>query len=491
MSRGGEAPIIYELNTWVWLQQLSAKYKRRIDLSSVPSIEWDALSSLRCNAVWLMGVWQRSPVGRRIALNDQSLMAEFHKVLPDLTEDDVPGSAYCIKSYQVDSRLGSLGAARSELASRGLSLILDYVPNHVAPDHAWVSSHPEYFIQGNQNDLKYSPQAYFEANGKIIACGRDPYFPAWTDTAQLNAFAPRLRQAAMDTLQDIAAQCDGVRCDMAMLLLNAVFSKTWGAAAGPLPASEYWKDTIASVKQQHPNFLFMAEAYWDREWDLQQLGFDYCYDKRLCDRLMHETAPGIRSHLQADTSYQQKLVRFLENHDEQRAAAVLPLEKHRAAATAIASLPGAILYHQGEFSGAQIRIPVQLARGPVETPDAAVEALYRFTRDLTPQLKNNYAQWMLCAVEGWPDNSSADNLLAWGWQNTDHKFLIVINYSDVRAEGRVRLPWTAATHFWILHDLANNEIFERDGNEMQQQGLYVARDAWGVHVFQCTAKSAN
>ena len=488
MSHGGEAPIIYELNTWVWLQQLSSKYKSRIDLSCVPAAEWDALGNLDCDSVWLMGVWERSPAGRQIALDNSDLINEFRRVLPDLTADDVPGSAYCIKSYTVDSRLGSLGVARSELAQRGLRLILDFVPNHIAPDHAWVGAHPEYLIQGDENDLKNSPQSYFKANGKVIACGRDPYFPAWTDTAQLNAFSPMLRAAALDVLRDVAAQCDGVRCDMAMLLLNDVFSQTWGSAAGPRPAAEYWTEIIAGVRQAHPDFLFMAEAYWDREWDLQQRGFDYCYDKRLYDRLLHETAPAIRSHLQAGISYQQKLMRFLENHDEARVASVLPIAQHRAAAIAIASLPGAVLYYQGQFCGAQIRIPVQLARGPVETPNTEIEEVYAFTRQLTPQLKNNNAAWALCAVEGWPDNSSADNFLAWCWQGLDFKLLIVINYSNAASEARVLVPWNDPVQTWVLHDLTDNQTFDRDGSEIRKDGLYVAREPWGVHVLRFTPK---
>ena len=134
----------------------------------------------------------------------------------------------------------------------------------------------------------------------MFAYGWDPYFPAWPDVLQLNAFHPGLRQTAIKTLADIARQCDGVRCDMAMLLLNAIFERTWGHRAGPRPATEYWRDVIQAVKGRHPRFLLLAEAYWDREWDLQQQGFDYCYDKRLYDRLAHDTAESVRLHLCAD-----------------------------------------------------------------------------------------------------------------------------------------------------------------------------------------------
>ena len=140
---------------------------------------------------------------------------------------------------------------------------------------------------------------------------------------QLNAFSQDLRDAHVATLRDIADQCDGVRCDMAMLMMNETFARTWGERVGPAPAGDYWPEVIAAVREDHPDFCFIAEAYWDLEWALQSQGFDYCYDKRLYDRLLHETAEDVRLHLTADTGYQQRLLRFVENHDEPRAASVL------------------------------------------------------------------------------------------------------------------------------------------------------------------------
>ena len=133
------------------------------------------------------------------------------------------------------------------------------------------------------------PEAFIRTAGGIFANGRDPYFPAWPDVVQLNAYSPALREAVADTLIEVAGQCDGLRCDMAMLMTNEVFGRTWGDRAGPVPAEDYWPTLIARVKQAQPNLLFMAEAYWDMEWTLQQQGFDLCYDKRLYDRLLHES----------------------------------------------------------------------------------------------------------------------------------------------------------------------------------------------------------
>ncbi|MGC2109612.1 MAG: alpha-amylase family glycosyl hydrolase, partial [Candidatus Korobacteraceae bacterium] len=374
-------PTLYEINTWVWLSDLSKQSATRVDLSSVPVAEWDAIAQLGFDAVWLMGVWERSPAGIAIANRNQNLLADFRRALPDFRPEDNVGSPYCIRRYAVDPQLGGregLACARRELAKRGLRLILDFVPNHVAPDHPWVSEHPEYFIQGNANDARNDPSSYIVVGEKVFACGRDPYFPAWPDVLQLNAFQPGLRRAVVETLLDIAGQCDGVRCDMAMLLLNAIFfSRTWRDRAGQPPSTEYWTDVVPAVKQSHPDFLFIAEAYWDLEWELQQRGFDFCYDKRLYDRLEHDNAESVRLHLCADPAYQNKLLRFIENHDEPRAAATFSPAKERAAAVTTSTQTGARLFHEGQFEGRKVRLPVFLGRRPDEPVDRELQQFYR------------------------------------------------------------------------------------------------------------------
>ncbi len=323
-------PTIYEINTWVWLAFLSRKYGKLIDLGSVPAAEWDAIAALRFDAVWLMGVWERSPAGIAISNGRESLLSDFRRALPDFRTEDNVGSPYSVHRYIVDQHLGGpdgLARARQELARRGLRLLLDFVPNHVAPDHPWVSEHPEYFIHGSAGDSARDPASYFALGEVFYAHGRDPYFPAWPDVLQLNAFQPELRRVAAETLSSIAGQCDGVRCDMAMLFLNAVFERTWGGRSGQKPDAEYWGEVIPATKKSHPDFLFVAEAYWDLEWELLQKGFDFCYDKRLYDRLEHESAESVRLHLYADPDYLGRLVHFLENHDEPRAASVFSTAK--------------------------------------------------------------------------------------------------------------------------------------------------------------------
>jgi hypothetical protein len=434
-----------------------------------------------------MGVWERSPAGTAIANQNEGLQEDFRRALPDFRPEDNVGSPYCVRQYMVDEHLGGrkgLAAARRELAKRELKLILDFVPNHVAPDHPWVIDHPEYLVQGKADDAGNDPASFVSAGGKVFACGRDPYFPAWPDVLQLNAFQRGLRQAVIETLADIAGQCDGVRCDMAMLMLNSVFERTWGNRAGQRPATEYWVDAISAVKKAHPDFLFMAEVYWDLERELQQQGFDYCYDKRLYDRLEKEGAESVRLHLQADMAYQEKLVRFIENHDEPRALSTFSPQKARAAAVVIANVPGAKLFHEGQFEGRKVRLPVFLGRRPDEPVDPDLPDFYRTLLKAASSERMRNGAWQLCEGTGWPDNASYRNLIAWCWRSVGEHQLIVVNFSDSGAQGNVQLPWDELTgKSWQMTDLFTGQMYERSGDEMRNPGMYVDLPPWGYHVL--------
>jgi hypothetical protein len=481
-------PALYEISTWVWLSGLSQKYGKSVDLPSVPSAEWDAIASYGFDAVWLMGVWERSPAGIAIANQNRSLLNDFRRALPDFRLEDNVGSPYCVRRYTVDPRLGGtqgLAIARRELSRRGMNLILDFVPNHVAPDHPWVTEHPEYFIQGNSDDIRNDPSAFIEVCGTVFACGRDPYFPAWPDVLQLNAFEPGLRQAVIDTISNIAQQCDGMRCDMAMLLLNSIFERTWDGRAGPRPATEYWIDVISAIKRKNPGFLFVAEAYWDLEWELQQKGFDFCYDKKLYDRLEHNNAESIRQHLCADLAYQGKLLRFIENHDEPRAAATFAPAKQRAVALTAATLPGMKLFHEGQFEGRKVRPPVFLGKRPDEPVDQDLARFYRKLMEAVNRPVFREGQWGLCGRTGWPDNASFQNLVAWSWVHDGERYLIINNLSDRPVQAQVQVRWAeGGSGKWHLIDVLSGATYERDGDEMLSPGLYVELGPWNFHFFQ-------
>ena len=481
-------PVIYEVDTAVWMGDLSRAAGRRVTLADVTGPDWDAITPDGADAVWLMGVWERSPAGLALANANPELQASFREALPDLRPEDVIGSPYCVRRYVAADMFGGrdgLAAARAALAARGVRLVLDYVPNHVAPDHPWVMSDPELFVRGSEDDLRADPAGWVAAGGQVLAHGRDPYFPPWPDVVQLNAFSPAMRAATVETLADIASQCDGIRCDMAMLMINDIFAKTWGTRAGAAPPEEFWPAVIGELRGQHPQVVLAAEAYWDMEWELQQQGFDFCYDKRLYDRIIEGDASAVRDHLRADPGYQSRLLRFLENHDEPRVASRMDPAAERAAAVSIATLPGATLWYEGQFEGRRVRPPVFLARRPEEPADTELAAWYERLLATVAGHGVRAGTWRLLEADGWPDNQSCRNLLAWSWSGADDaRHVVVVNLSGQPAQGLIPLGWPDLPgRDWRLEDLLSGAVFVRDGGELAGPGLFVDLEPWQYHVL--------
>lgn len=370
---------IYEINTATWLYRLSEEQEQPVTLGTVPDHELARIARFGIDCVWLMGIWQRSEVAAEISRSDEGLVQEVRALLPDYTPEDIIGSAYAVKQYTIDSRFGTadeLQQLRARLAERGMKLILDYVPNHTAFDHPWTLNNPEYYITDTAERAIQEPSHFRQCGEHAIANGSDPTLAAWPDVAQLNAFDAGYRDASIRTIVDIAALCDGVRCDMSMLLLNDIFGSAWKERAGDRPEQEYWDVVIRGVKQHYPEFVFMAETYWDTEERLVSLGFDYCYDKRLYDQLVAGNMAEAAQHYERTAAIRTHMVHFLENHDEPRIASLVDADVHRQAAAYVHSLQSTHLWHDGQFEGFRKKIPVHVRRAPAEQTDAEVAALY-------------------------------------------------------------------------------------------------------------------
>ncbi len=481
-------PKILEINTWIWLNEISRKKGEKITLLTIPE-EYLDFWQANFDYVWLMGVWERSPEGRKISRENEDLTREYEAVLKDFSKEDVVGSPYSIHSYNVDDYFGGnegLQRIHSRLNKKGLSLILDYVPNHLAVDHEWISQFPEMFIQGTEEDLKTERNTFFKANGKIFAHGRDPYFPAWTDTVQINAFSEIARIKTFTLLDKIAQFCEGVRCDMAMLLTTNVFKKTWEKYAGNTPQREFWEDIISKVHKNNPNLIFLAEVYWNLEWKLMQQGFDYCYDKTLYDRLLKGDVNEIKLHLLADMKYQRKLLRFIENHDEKRAYKNFGKEKSKVAALITLTLPGAALIHGGQMQGNEIKVPVQLGRKPLEEEKKSLHEYYLTILNLSSMEALLQGQWESCEVNPIDSyNHSNTNLISYTWFTNKSRILLVINYSSIKSQGHVKIPdMNFGEKAWTFKDLFHHAEYKYQGKDLQKYGLYIDLSPWNFHFFE-------
>jgi len=496
-------PVIYEVNTWVWLHDLAQEHGNPMTLDNIPEAELKRLADLNFDGIWLMGVWERSPAGCRIAREDPALQDTYRLALPDgYTFTDVVGSPYAIRDYRVDPRLGgdaALAKLRQQLDKLGLLLILDFVPNHLAIDHPWVTDHPDRFVQGSPASLQREPHNYFRGPAgnppPVLAYGRDPHYAGWSDTIQLDYRRPETRQAMTDVLTAVAGRCDGLRCDMAMLVTRDVFLGTWGGEFDP-PDADFWPAAISTIKARYPDFLMLAEVYWDMEDELQRFGFDYTYDKRLYDRLVHGDAKSVRDHLGgADPSeqgrlrslaYQRHLARFVENHDEQPALTAFGAQRSLAAAALALLLPGLRLVHQGQIEGLRLKIPVQLARRHPEPPEPQIESFYRRLLAALASPVFHGGQWRLLEPrEAWDNDPTYQNFVAYSWTDGAEYRLVAVNLAPHRSQ--CYIPWESPPldeGGWHLCDMFSNREYHRSSGELHHPGLYLSLDGYDYHLFQ-------
>ena len=239
-----------------------------------------------------------------------------------------------------------------------------------------MRTNPEYYISIPAEVLPHVDTASYFAtpDGLNLACGHLQYAPVWKDTLQLNYARTDVQKAMVDELRSVARRCDGVRCDTAIAIIREVFNHRWGEVAGFME-DEFWNKAIEEVKRENQDFLFIAEVYGEKEWQLQCLGFDFTYDKVLYDRLVGRDIPAIKDHLRADWNFTQKLVRFTENHDWPRATQVFGLN-NKVSSLVMFLTPGLRLVHQGQIEGRTQQLSVYLLRQPAEKGDREIAAFY-------------------------------------------------------------------------------------------------------------------
>jgi Alpha amylase, catalytic domain len=480
-------PHLYEINTWAWLEQLSAKAGRVIKLADVPDSEWDALAERGFDIVWLMGMWQRSAEARRIALEPASTES-YAIALPGWKPEDVVGSPYAVPAYKPDPRIGTwrdVDGVRKKLRARNMALFLDFVGNHTALDHPWTRAHPDFYVQGTQQDFDRDPASFYRLETKkgtfFLALARDPYFPPWRDTAQLNHFHAAMRGAQLADLRTMAKHCDGVRCDMAMLQLNDIFEKLWSRFLGNAtrPANEFWTE----AKEAVPSLTLLAESYWGTRDRLLHLGFSFAYDKDIYDAVRDLKIPEIRAQLAAPFAAQNRLARFLENHDEARCAVTFGGPRLPALGTLMSTLPGMRFYHQGELEGRKIHIPIQLRRAAEEAPDAASVAFFDAILRVTKEDVFHSGNWSLLPVVAEGDPTS-QNLIAYEWRSASAWKMIVVNLSGSPAQGRIRVgERVSVSTEYVFYDQLNEVRYPRHGEELHNIGLFARREGFQAHLF--------
>jgi len=488
-------PSLFEINTRVWLRDFD-KGENRAKISDVPLPYWQNLREKGFDFIWLMGVWETCSSVVDDCCLQPYLVDSYSRALKDWEKSDVIGSPYAINKYEFNPEIGSekdFLHLKKSMNKIGLKLILDFVPNHFSAASEITKSRPDIFLPSTKELMDQDPITFYKSyhhDDIYFTHGRDPFFPAWTDTIQLNYFNPATIEFMSNEILTISDYCDGLRCDMAMLILNNIFNNTWRGILDerifPKPKTEFWKIAIDKVKSADKEFIFIAEAYWNLEWELQQLGFDFTYDKKLLDRLKDGKPHDILEHLLADDEYQSKSVRFTENHDEDRAVTSLGIEKSFSAALIISSVRGMKMFFDGQFTGKRIKLPVQLGRQPNEKNIRVVEKFYdKLFRIFNDETFKNGNCNLLEPLQVHPDNYSNRNILGWQWNYMSELRIIVVNYSEETSQCRIKftLPGNNYSNEMEIFDALHDKGYIRSKSDILENGLFIELGAYQGHIF--------
>ena len=480
-------PVLYEISTRPWLYELSKKYSKQITkLRDIPLSEFDTLKSYGIDYIWLMGVWKLGPYGLEF-----DRRSDYSSVLPGWTKDDVIGSPYAISEYVCNPDIGTdddILWIKNEINKRGMKLMLDFVPNHSSCDAPTADSNPDYYVRAPKNLQPPYDSKYYTEKG--LAHGKDPYFDPWADVIQWNYFNEDTRNFMKKNLMKVLSVSDGVRCDMAHLLLNDVFKNTWKKELESwgynVPSNEFWDSAIREVKSKYPNVIFLAEVY--ENWEIKkliELGFDYCYDKELLDKFISSSTE-VNNYIHYKTEdFFGHSSHFIENHDENRGVYNMgSVERSNAAGVIAATVGGMIFFNHGQFKGLRNKLDVHLRRGADEKESQSAiqhyNNLLRIIKDDAFKSKNYYFVYNINGNDAW-------RFVAY-IRKEINSFLIVVNYSD--GYGCANVPIYDVNKNYVFEMFSNIE-YQRDADTMRNMGLTVCMGGYQSQIFKYNYNNAN
>jgi glycosidase len=463
------------------------KHQPNITIDTIPLSYWTDLVAKGYDSVWLLGVWNNEPAvlkGHKMA---SQYIHEYRSVLPDVVEEDIIDSCFAINDYSLHPMLGNLDALanlKKTLNSLGLRLILDFVPNHFHCYSEYVYTRPDMFIAESEEYFKQHSIDYYTPldSDYRVAHGRDPYTGSWSDTAQIDWSSHTAREVMSGILENIAQVCDGVRCDMAMLIVPHIFNKVWGKHM----RVNWWKNTIQNIKSSHPDFVFIAECYWNTKQQLLESGFDYAYDKELYDILVQQDTKKLSYYLKTNSAVNDSVI-FLENHDENRSASIFSYEALTSASTLQYTLPGLQLIQEGQQEGWQTSLPVQIGRRPQEKTNTVLYNHYKKLQSIT-----NDPVFVLGDIEFFDPiqindhTPSFQNLIMFKRTYKTKTFIVIINFTPHNS--KAFMPFTPEINEHLktilFHDRLSDKEYAYARSLLLTHHLYIELKAWQSHIFE-------
>lgn len=462
------------INTRLWLSELSQRYQQVITLDTIPDEAWtDKLANY--DIFWFMGIYLPSQFS---ASHAKKYTHQYTYALPNINpEKDVVASPFAVANYLPNPRLVEnwqvWDGMVEKLHRADKKVYIDFVPNHTAVDHPWAVEHPEYFIQASKGQYLARPDFYQVIDNNrgqthYLAHGKDPNYPEWSDTLQLNYGREDVHQAMTEQLLSLVDHVDGLRCDMAMLLNPSTFLRTWGWTLNNeekeyVSQHPFWQKAIPQAKAKAmslgKSFDFMAEAYWEK--DLLAKNFDYIYLDELYKHLLRvakgESSHHLKEHIKhllycAKNQRTCKDTVYLENHDEERAIKSMGKEFSQAAAALISFLPNTmLLINQGQDEGKTIRPPMQINRSPQEKSDIQLKNYYQNLLQLKQSKLFREGQWSMAQL-----NQQAKNLITLEVISNDQEIKALIFINMGRDHGHIQILQQANYQAISTYQLNNN-----------------------------------
>ena len=466
-------PVLLQINTRVWFNEIKDDYTtnpEKFYLDSLPESVWESFKNRRFDVIYLLGVWQVDKLTEDI-FNKKNLKQEFDYVFPRWQWNDTCGSPFSINKYAINPNFGNentLENLKIKLNKIGLKLILDFVPNHFGLQTEYVGT-SNFFIE--EEHFTSSTREYSVIDTpqgkKAIYHGKDPYFPPWEDTFQLDYSSRTTTDFMKEQLRAIAKVCDGIRCDMAMLIVNRIIRQVWGNKIRGNLTSEFWFDAIHEIKATNPDFTFIAEVYWDMEEELLNLGFDYCYDKKLYDAIRDQNYGTLEYILSRDRSYHEKTVRFLENHDESRAIEVFNQEKYFLSAIITFTLPGIKFFHQKQFEAYTLKESLFLTKRTQEQENPIIKQYYEILFKILQKLKLKNSKWNNDTDVLKQNIEYGRNIYSWEWKTPveNKKFVVVINFKNQGSLIKLREDIKEIYFFANTDTITTGKILRTDFND--------------------------
>ena len=505
--------VLLAKNIFVWLDQLSERYKREITkLDQIPDEELHLLAQSGFTGLWLIGIWERSRASQRI----KHLMGNV----------DALASAYSLKRYQIAHTLGGEESLRllSEKAWKyGIRLGCDMVPNHMAIDSNWIYEHPDWFVQSSHSPFPaytfdgenlsdrpdveiYLEDHYYDhtdaavvfkyidhrdGTTRYIYHGNDGTSFPWNDTAQLNYLLPEVREAVIQQILRIARQFPIIRFDAAMTLSKKHFQRLWfpkPGTGGDIPSraehsmstkefnefmpEEFWREVVERVAREVPDTLLLAEAFWMMEgYFVRSLGMHRVYNSAFMNMLKREEnskyRQSIKNVLEFDPQILKRFVNFMSNPDEETAVAQFGTDdKYFGVCIMMSTMPGLPMFAHGQVQGFHERYGMEFHK-PRWKEQEHIDFIERHKREVFPLLRNRH---LFSDVEHYHlydftsrDGNTDENVFAYSNEYDQKKSLIVFHNKYEETSGWIRWTYYAEKDesgktVWFRRDLA--EILE-------------------------------